>query len=51
MAWENANYIPCLLTGVSLEFAVRPQEVIAATCGYNEFTFNWDESGRGVEKF
>lgn len=51
MAWENTNYIPHLLTGVSLEFAVRPQKVIAATRGYAQFLVNWGEGGRGIEKF
>lgn len=46
MVWENANYIPRLLTGASLEFAVRPQKVIAATRGYTWFAVNWDEGGR-----
>lgn len=36
---------------MSLEFAVRPQKVIGATCGYTQFLVNWDEGGRGIEKF
>lgn len=51
MAWENTNYIPHLLTGMSLEFVVRPQKVIAATCAYTQFLVNWNEGGRGIEKF
>jgi len=39
------------VTGASLEFAVRPHKVIAATCGYTQFPVNWDEGGREVEKF